>query len=129
MDSHICDFKTCQIWIKLTSLESWCSIGAELGLIKCGDIVGNFPTFIMLIQKNLDATRDVSFVFFFLFRFSILGTLQCGIFLLQGTSDFCVSPDKFIVNQTKDFLSAGNLSQQTELHTHSFLSLGAKSQS
>ena len=28
----------------------------------------------------------------------------------QGTSDFCVSPDKFIVNQTKDFLSAGRLS-------------------
>lgn len=26
----------------------------------------------------------------------------------QGTSDFCVSPDKFIVNQTKDVLSAGN---------------------
>uniref|UniRef100_A0A3Q3WQ09 Protein tweety homolog n=1 Tax=Mola mola TaxID=94237 RepID=A0A3Q3WQ09_MOLML len=27
-------------------------------------------------------------------------------FSLQGTSDFCVSPDKYIVNQTKDFLSA-----------------------
>lgn len=44
--------------------------------------------------------------------------LNCAIVVhLQGVSDFCVSPDKFIVNQTKDFLSAGNLSFQTELHT------------
>lgn len=29
------------------------------------------------------------------------------VLFVQGTSDFCVSPDKFIVNQTKDFLSGG----------------------
>lgn len=33
---------------------------------------------------------------------------RVSLFPPQGTSDFCVSPDKFIVNQTKDFLSAGN---------------------
>lgn len=52
----------------------------------------------------------------------VLHTLQdysvLVVVFLQGTSDFCVSPDKFIVNQTKDFLSAGNLCQQTELYKH-----------
>ncbi|KAI3359760.1 hypothetical protein L3Q82_014132 [Scortum barcoo] len=33
-------------------------------------------------------------------------SLGAGIATAVGTSDFCVSPDKFIVNQTKDFLSA-----------------------
>uniref|UniRef100_A0A672Y9F2 Protein tweety homolog n=1 Tax=Sphaeramia orbicularis TaxID=375764 RepID=A0A672Y9F2_9TELE len=28
------------------------------------------------------------------------------VIVLQGTSDFCVSPDKFIVNRTQDFLTA-----------------------
>uniref|UniRef100_A0A8C2ZSR8 Protein tweety homolog n=1 Tax=Cyclopterus lumpus TaxID=8103 RepID=A0A8C2ZSR8_CYCLU len=36
----------------------------------------------------------------------LLITLQHVVAFQQGTSDFCVSPDKFIVNQTKDFLSA-----------------------
>lgn len=31
------------------------------------------------------------------------------LFSSQATSDFCVSPDKFIVNQTKDVLTAGVL--------------------
>lgn len=35
-------------------------------------------------------------------------TCKHVVVFAQGTSDFCVSPDKFIVNQTKDFLSAGN---------------------
>lgn len=52
----------------------------------------------------------------------ILARLQHVVVFLQGTSDFCVSPDKFIVNQTKDFLSAGNLSLyvQTELQRYQF---------
>ncbi|KAJ3600201.1 hypothetical protein NHX12_031187 [Muraenolepis orangiensis] len=33
-------------------------------------------------------------------------SLGLGAATAVGTSDFCVSPDKFIVNQTKDFLSA-----------------------
>ncbi|XP_045899547.1 protein tweety homolog 2-like isoform X2 [Micropterus dolomieu] len=33
-------------------------------------------------------------------------SLGAGTATAVGTSDFCVSPDKFIVNQTKDFLSA-----------------------
>lgn len=33
-------------------------------------------------------------------------SLGGGTAAAVGTSDFCVSPDKFIVNQTKDFLSA-----------------------
>ncbi|KAM4597909.1 LOW QUALITY PROTEIN: protein tweety homolog 2-like [Polymixia lowei] len=33
-------------------------------------------------------------------------SLGVGVATAVGTSDFCVSPDKFIVNQTKDFLSA-----------------------
>ncbi|XP_068606228.1 protein tweety homolog 2-like [Brachionichthys hirsutus] len=33
-------------------------------------------------------------------------SLGAGAAVAVGTSDFCVSPDKFIVNQTKDFLSA-----------------------
>ncbi|CAL8303742.1 unnamed protein product [Merluccius merluccius] len=33
-------------------------------------------------------------------------SLGLGTATAVGTSDFCVSPDKFIVNQTKDFLSA-----------------------
>lgn len=28
---------------------------------------------------------------------------------VQGTSDFCVIPDKFIMNQTKDLISSGEL--------------------
>ncbi|KAM6957520.1 protein tweety homolog 2-like [Aplochiton taeniatus] len=39
-------------------------------------------------------------------------SLGAGTATAVGTSDFCVSPDKFIANQTKDFLSAGKLSQQ-----------------
>ncbi|XP_075999246.1 protein tweety homolog 2-like isoform X2 [Genypterus blacodes] len=33
-------------------------------------------------------------------------SLGADIAVAVGTSDFCVSPDKFIVNQTKDFISA-----------------------
>lgn len=33
-------------------------------------------------------------------------SLGAGMATAVGTSDFCVSPDKFIVNQTKDFLTA-----------------------
>ncbi|XP_030646723.1 protein tweety homolog 2-like [Chanos chanos] len=33
-------------------------------------------------------------------------SLGAGTATAVGTSDFCVSPDKFIVNQTKDFLSS-----------------------
>ncbi|KAG7242823.1 hypothetical protein INR49_018078 [Caranx melampygus] len=33
-------------------------------------------------------------------------SLGAGTATAVGTSDFCVSPDKFIVNQTKDFISA-----------------------
>lgn len=41
---------------------------------------------------------------------ALAGLLDYSVYLFppQGTSDFCVSPDKFIVNQAKDFLSAGN---------------------
>lgn len=46
-----------------------------------------------------------------------LFTLFCYV-SLQGTSDFCVSPNKFIVNQTKDFVSAGNLYLQVELYKY-----------
>lgn len=28
---------------------------------------------------------------------------------VQSTSDFCVTPDKFIMNQTKDLISSGEL--------------------
>uniref|UniRef100_A0A665U6M2 Protein tweety homolog n=1 Tax=Echeneis naucrates TaxID=173247 RepID=A0A665U6M2_ECHNA len=37
---------------------------------------------------------------------SVLLWLFFFLFFFKGTSDFCVSPDKFIVNQTRQFLSA-----------------------
>lgn len=48
------------------------------------------------------------FFFPFLF-FSFFTGLQCCCVFSQATSDFCVSPDKFIVEQTKDVLTAGDL--------------------
>lgn len=64
-------------------------------------------SFTQLLHKKLDLVHGLN-----TFQSCMLSRLQGVVVFLQGTSDFCVSPDKFIVNQTKDFLSAGNLSLQ-----------------
>uniref|UniRef100_A0AAX7UG55 Protein tweety homolog n=1 Tax=Astatotilapia calliptera TaxID=8154 RepID=A0AAX7UG55_ASTCA len=46
------------------------------------------------------------FALYMCFLVYIIGGCFFPFFFLQGISDFCVSPDKFIVNHTKDFLSA-----------------------
>lgn len=38
---------------------------------------------------------------------SAVPTPLCSVSSPQGTSDFCVAPDKFIMNQTESEISAG----------------------
>ncbi|XP_016131467.1 protein tweety homolog 2-like [Sinocyclocheilus grahami] len=76
----------------------------------------------MKVQVDLAAIADkTSFIEYYrVLSFSHFSIMVCGVLTLimswaslgagtataVGTSDFCVSPDKFIVNQTKDSLSA-----------------------
>ncbi|KAI4903788.1 hypothetical protein NFI96_016463 [Prochilodus magdalenae] len=71
------------------------------------------------LEIGICATADLIMALGVLTMILSWTSLGVGTATAVGTSDFCVSPDKFIVNQTKELLSEGKsfISAQHFLHT------------
>ncbi len=66
-------------------------------------------------NKKILQTSNFWMVMYFIFIFNLLQDFNLFVcFMVQGTSDFCVAPDKFLMNQTKDAISSGECISYSE---------------